>query len=293
VVGPDEPAAHAIQAALADGLDRVGANDEPARRGEVEGVHRLRTSSRRLRSALRAFEGMVEPDWAGRLEAELKWIAGLLGAVRDLDVKKERLRLAAGESVEALGPLFTSLTERHTRASEALREALHGERYRALIERLAEAARSPALRDDAWAPCRTALPPLVAAAWSRLKKYGRALTPEDPDEEYHEVRKRAKRARYTAEAVASALGPDHTRDAERFARRAHDVQDVLGEHQDAIVACEEINGLVADHPHDGPFNLAAGRLLERQEHTAGAARVRFFEVWDRLDRKKVVRWLKD
>jgi CHAD domain-containing protein len=292
-VAPDEPAAHAIRAVLADGVDRLRASDEPARRGEVEGVHRLRTSSRRLRSAFRAFEGLVEPDWAGRLEAELKWIAGLLGAVRDLDVMMERLRLAAGESVVALGPLFESLTERHTRASEALREALQGERYRGLIERLAEAARRPALRDEAREPCRTALPPLVARAWSRLKKGARALTPEDPDEAFHEVRKRAKRARYTAEAVAFALGPDQAKDARRFARRAKDVQDILGEHQDAIVACQEINRLVAERPHDGPFNLAAGRLLERQEHAADDSRSRSFEVWEKLDRKKVVRWLKD
>jgi CHAD domain-containing protein len=291
-VALDEPAAHAIQAALADGLNRLQANDEAARRGEVEGVHRARTSSRRLRSTLRAFQGLVETDWANRLDAELKWIAGLLGAVRDLDVLKERLQLAAGASVEALGPLFASLTDRHTRASEALREALHGERYRYLVESLAEAARRPALRDDAWAPCRSALPPLVADAWSRLKKRGRALTPTDPDEDYHEVRIRAKRARYTAEAVAPALGPDLGRDAERFARLATQVQDVLGEHQDAIVACQEINRLVAERPHDGPFNLAAGRLLERQEHAAGAARAQFFEVWEKLDRKKNVRWLK-
>jgi hypothetical protein len=70
------------------------------------------------------------------------------------------------------------------------------------------------------------------------------------------------------------------------------VQDVLGEHQDAIVACQEINRLVAERPHDGPFNLAAGRLLERQEQAAGAARSQFFEVWAKLDRKKNVRWLK-
>jgi CHAD domain-containing protein len=292
VVAPADPAAQAIQTTLAEGLERLRASLAPACRGEVEGVHRLRTTSRRLRSALRAFEGLVEPHWAGRLEVELKWIAGLLGAVRDLDVLKERLRCAAGESVEALEPLFASLTERHARASETLRAALQGERYQRLVESLAEAAGHPAFCDDAWEPCRTVLPRTVAGAWSRLKKCGRSLTPDDPDDDYHAVRKRAKRVRYAAEAVADPLGPDQAKEARRFARRATDVQDILGEHQDAIVACQEINRLVADRPHDGPFNLAAGRLLERQEHAARAARAQFFEVWDRLDRKKMVRWLK-
>jgi CHAD domain-containing protein len=292
-VAPDEPAGRAIQATLADGLGRLRASAEPARRGEVEGVHRLRTTTRRLRSALLAFEGLIEPDWAKPLEAALKWIAGLLGAVRDLDVLTERLRRAAGESAEPLGPLFASLAERHAQASETLREALRGERYQRLIDHLAESADRPALLEDACEPSRTALPPLVAAAWSRLRKCGRGLSPEDPDEDFHEVRKRAKRARYTVEAVAGALGEDRAKDARRFTRLVTDVQDVLGEHQDAIVACQEINRLVADRPNDGPFNLAAGRLLERQEHAATEARARFFEVWEKLDRKKVVRWFKD
>ena len=44
---------------------------------------------------------------------------------------------------------------------------------------------------------------------------------------------------------------DLARDARRFARRAIKVQDVLGEHQDAIVAGQEIRRIAAAHPHDG------------------------------------------
>ena len=291
-IDPDEPAARVIRTAIVNGLGRMRASTERARRGEVDGIHRLRTSTRRLRSTFRSFKGLVETGWADGFEAELKWLAGLLGAVRDLDVLRERLRLAAGEWVEDLGPLFTALAERHARASEASSAALQGERHERLIAVLDEAAGRPALRDEANAPCRSALPPLIAATWSKLKKRGRALAPTDPDEDFHEVRKRAKRARYTAEAVAPALGPDLAGDAERFVRLATTVQDVLGEHQDAVGACREVLRLVAERPQDGRFNLAAGRLLERQEHAASAARSRFFEVWAKLDRKKVTRWLR-
>jgi CHAD domain-containing protein len=291
-IAPGDPAAVVVQAALAIGVHRLGLHEPGARRGDVEGVHRFRASLRRLRSELRAFRGLLDADWADRLADELKWLADVLGAVRDLDVLLGRLRIAAGASTEALAPLFVELGERHARSSEVLRNALLGERYQALVHRLAQAALHPGFRDDAWEPCRSALPPLVAAFWQALKRRARALRPADPAEDFHEVRIRAKRVRYAAEAVLAALEPRAARDATQFARRATQVQDVLGEYHDAVVACAEIQRVVAEHPSDGPFNLAAGRLLERQEQAATDARDRFFEVWSQLDRKKIRRWMK-
>jgi CHAD domain-containing protein len=291
-VGPDEPAAQAIRIALIVADRRLRQHDPAARLGEVEGVHRMRTSARRLRSHLHLFRPLLEGDWADPLSAELQWLGKRLGAVRDSDVMRERLRQAAGELLDDLGPLFATLTDRHTHASAALRDALESRRYRDLLGRLSEAAGNALFRDEAWERCRTAFPPLVLDVWQTLKKTGRALDLGASDEEYHEVRKRAKRARYAAESIAHALDPDVANDARRFACRAHAVQDVLGEHQDAVIACEEIRHAAADSPAAGPFHLAAGRLLERQEIAAREARARFFKVWRKLDRKKNRRWMK-
>jgi CHAD domain-containing protein len=293
-VGPDDPAAAAVQAALAEGLHRLRVHDPAAREGDPEGVHRLRTTTRRLRSALGLFAGLTDRAWADRVADDLKWLAGKLGDVRDLDVLTDRLAAAARDAgtVEALDPLFAQLRERHQAASAALAEALRGDRYAGLTGRLADALAAIPLADAAWEPCRSALPPLVGGVWGRLKKAGRALTPDDPDEQYHEVRKRAKRARYAAETVADALDPEASDAAGRFARRARKVQDVLGEHQDAVVAAAEIRKAADAHPTLGPFNFAAGRLLETQLRAADTSRAGFPAVWDRLDRKKVVRWLK-
>src|SRR5262249_1607035 len=163
----------------------------------------------------------------------------LLGAVRDLDVLRTRLAKSAGDTESALAPLFDSLAERHDHATIALRDGLRSPRYVELIARLAEAAERAPLTDEAAEPCRTALPPLVDDAWDRLKRPARRIVADSPDEDLHEVRKRAKRARYAAEAVSIALGEPGSEDASRFARRATDLQDVLGEHQDAVVACGE------------------------------------------------------
>jgi CHAD domain-containing protein len=291
-VGPDEPAAHAFRLSMQRVQQRLLETDPLARQGNVEGVHQMRTAARRLRSELRMFRDLLDGDWVRPLAEGLQWWGRLLGAVRDLDVMRQRLREASGELGEELGPLFTALNERHTRALADLRAAFQGERYQQLHALLAEAVDHPRFRDEAWEPCRTALPPLVHATWRRLKRAGRALDLGAHVEEYHDVRKRAKRTRYCAETAAPTLDHADANAARRLAKRARAVQDILGDHQDATVACQEIRRIVADHPGDGPFNLAAGRLLERQENAAASARAGFFRAWRKLDRKLNRQWMK-
>ena len=119
-VKPGQPAADLIRTALRGAMARLEAADPEARRGEVEGIHRLRTSTRRLRSELQTVRDLVERDWREHLEQELKWLAGTLGSVRDLDILCHRLRSAiepaAGQNGTAAGSV-ESLPERRARAS--------------------------------------------------------------------------------------------------------------------------------------------------------------------------------
>ncbi len=293
---PGDPAAVAARSALAVGLHWLRVNDPQARAGEVEGVHHLRTTTRRLRSTLRLFSPLIDPSWSQRdhLEDEMKWLASLLGGVRDVDVLRDRLSDAGRElhASEALAPLFADLDQRHAAASEALGSALQSDRYQALVVLLADASVLLPLTDQAKAPCRDALPALVREAWKALRRDARVLRDDAPDEEFHEVRKRAKAARYAAEAVRKSLGRGAGREAKRFAQLARRVQDVLGVHQDSVVASGVIRQAASSHPQLGGFNFAAGRLLQVQLRAADESRAEFFRVWPDLDRKKVARWLK-
>ncbi len=295
-IRPRDPVGKAVLAALATALARIRTIEGDARRGDVDGIHRLRTTTRRLRSELRAFRDLLDPEWTGPIEAELKWLAGLLGDVRDLDVLTTRFRKAAGvepgSEPEALAPLLGELTARHTRALRSLRKGLQGDRYRELLATLQRAIDHPRLADEAGTPCRAAMPPLAASAWRRLRKDARALRPSDPDECFHQVRKRAKRARYTAEMVAPVLGGSRARGARRFIRRATRIQDILGEHQDAVVAAHELEELLGRHGDNPAFAEAARRLLDGQAEAARDARHAFFGAWEKLDRKKARQWLK-
>jgi CHAD domain-containing protein len=297
-VKPDDPAGLAVLSALQGAVLRIAASDPQTRRGDSEAIHRLRTSTRRLRSELRALESLVDRPWREQLNGELKWLSGLLGDVRDVDILLARLQKAGlkrerdGCDARALEPLIAGIRARQGPEAVALNAALDGERYRRLLVSLEQAAKRPALEDAAWEPCRTVLPPLAAAAWRRLKRGASGLRSSSPVEEFHELRKRAKRTRYTAELFAPLLGHRAAGNATRFIRLTIRIQDTLGEHQDAIVASREIECSLADHADDPAFVQAAESLLETQHKAARDARSDFFKIWDKLDRKRSRRWMK-
>jgi CHAD domain-containing protein len=112
----------------------------------------------------------------------------------------------------------------------------------------------------------------------RLQKAVKALPARPADDELHQVRIKAKRARYAAELAEPELGKTGT----RFIDRAKVVQDVIGEHQDACVAEDRLRALALKG--GGKTGLAAGRLVERQRRRKREARAAFPGAWKKLDK---------
>ncbi|RMI02033.1 CHAD domain-containing protein, partial [Cellulomonas triticagri] len=102
----------------------------------------------------------------------------------------------------------------------------------------------------------------------------------------HEARKQARTARYAAEVARPALG----RDAKRYARAMEALQEVLGEHQDTVVARDRLAGL-AHETADPRAAYAYGRLHAQEEARGRDARHRARRVADRAARPRVRRWL--
>ncbi|HEV3120944.1 MAG TPA: CHAD domain-containing protein [Isosphaeraceae bacterium] len=291
-MAPDAPAGEAVRASIR-GCARVFKANEAAALGfDVEGVHRMRSAARRLRGELKAFEDLVECHWALPLNGELKWLGAALGEVRDLDVFEERFKVWAGELRPALAKLDCDVNRKRDVARGQLERALKGERYHAILSLLEQAQRCPSLTPEADTPCGKALPPLVEKIWDKLKKDGRALEPDDDDETYHALRKRAKRVRYAAEAVARSIAKRQARAAKRFAREIEHVQDVLGLHQDAVSARATIEAYAAEGSTDSAYLVAIGRLIERVAMVALESRAEFPKAWKQLDRGKLVQWMK-
>jgi CHAD domain-containing protein len=138
---------------------------------------------------------------------------------------------------------------------------------------------------------RHLIPRLLARAWQKLKKAARGLDDDSPDEEWHRVRIKAKRARYATEAVIPALNGSNLKGAKRFAGGTAAVQETLGGLQDAAVAQATITRCLKEAGKDPVLHFAAGRLYERESHLADNSRVSFAKTWAKLDRRKNLLWL--
>ena len=162
-------------------------------------------------------------------------------------------------------------------------------RYVELLDRLVDAARHPRLvlrvagDDDSDADV---LRGLVRVPWGHLRRAVRELPEDPPDPALHEVRIRAKRARYAAEAVEPVFG----KHARQFAERITRLQDVLGEHQDAVVAGQWLRE-AASSSGDLEVAFAAGMLAAIEHRAAFDVRDDWEGAWHAADHKKLRDWL--
>src|SRR5262245_24559835 len=70
----------------------LAANKPQAEQPTPDEIHQLRVAARRLRVALRLFGRMLPSKDTARFNTELRWFAGSLGDVRDLDVYTENFK---------------------------------------------------------------------------------------------------------------------------------------------------------------------------------------------------------
>jgi CHAD domain-containing protein len=246
-------------------------------RDDPEDVHDLRVATRRLRALLRTTRPMFDRDWAEGLRAELDFLASALGPVRDLDVliarlEQDAVELDKGDTV-AVSALPSLLRARRATAFDELRSTLESDRYYALLAALERAVQAPPVRDADFDLVKAA-----RKAFARTARLAKALPVDASDGDLHALRIRGKRARYAAELAARLEG----RRARRFVKRAKRFQDVLGEHQDAVLAERAIRQLARDLP-DHAASLAAGRLLAQARERRSSVRRRLRPEWKRLD----------
>ena len=265
----------------------------------------MRAASRRARAALRGLQAGVPARTRKRLGGELRWLAGCLGEVRDLDVQLDALaasmrRLDAAQR-QALAPYRAHLVEAREHRRDALLAALDSARYVELLaawETFANASTGRGRTPGAREAVGLAGAELLRDRVSKLRRRGRTLAARrraPADEELHALRIRAKRVRYTLEFLGDMAGKPGARLVKRFVG----LQDLLGAHQDAVVASERIDSYVREHAPEAATERVLRTFIARERRRAKRVRARFGNAWRKLedeamrdDMRKVLRRLR-
>jgi CHAD domain-containing protein len=267
------PALERLRAYLQEQVNELRRHDPGVRLGEdIERVHRMRVASRRARSALRTTRPFIDREWAEGLRSELKWLGGELSAARDLDVLLAGLEDDAAQIGKTATPIIRQLEGDRRRAQKRVVRTLEGPRYLALLDELERAADAPRVR-----AVDANLHKLARKDFRKLRRSVRSLGKHPSNEQLHTVRKRGKRARYSAELAGGKR-------MEKFVAAAKSFQDVVGEHQDSVVAEEQLSALVPRLK--APESVfAAGRIIERASLRRRAARRSLPKAWRKLERQ--------
>ena len=285
---PNAPAKDVVRRAIAESVAALLHHDPLVRTGrDPEAVHQARVATRKLRSNLRTFAPLLDPEWTEPLRSELGWLAMGLGAVRDREVLLDRMRQRTASLPPNDQRSAESLLHLLEVEIDALRkkliEDLDSQRYIDLLESLVAAAHSPVTLPEAEQPAAGVLPALATTPWKRLRSAVKQLPETPTDPELHRIRILAKRARYAAEAVAPVAGPK----AESFAKAAAKLQTVLGEHQDSVTAQSWLRAAKVT----GRRAFVAGELIALERLAAQDARAKWRKVWKALDRKALRDWM--
>lgn len=248
-------------------LRELRAVDPRVRLGADDALHRMRVLTRRLRSVLAASRSVLDRAATDPLRDELRWLGGVFGAARDQEVLGRRLRTAVDGAPSRPSALLDVIERRHAAALDHVARTLRGERYLALLASL------DALRAE---------PPRTTAAVSSVKKLvrrsltkdltriaaARAAAKSGSLEARHDLRKAAKRLRYTVEAWRAVAPAAIGARRRSLAKAGEALADALGEERDALAARELI---LREGDRSGEGAFALGVILAEESHRAHRA----------------------
>ncbi len=292
---PAMPAAEAAKAIHRSLLATIRRNEYGTRRDlDSEFLHDFRVAVRRTRSALSQIKGVYPAGELARFKVEFKWLGGLTGPVRDLDVYLLKMPAYEAELPAAvagdLAPLADFLRDRQRREQRRLARRLGSARYRSLLAAWGDFLDQPAELDaaaNAGRPIAEVASERIWKVYRRVIKKGLAIDDDTPAEAVHQLRIECKKLRYLMEFFRGLYDPGRIG---RLIKALKKLQDNLGDFNDYEVQQESLKEfaeeMAAGQAAPAATLMAMGRLVEHLE--AGQARERraFGERFARFAKEK-------
>lgn len=269
---------HCLQHLLGNWTAVVAARDP-------EGIHQMRVAIRRMRSAIALFGGPFRAAFQP-LEDDIRRLAQVLGAARDLDVfEDEVFRPAAAAHGEdpRLEVLTTLVRARRREAWTGVMSTLESDWFRGLMLDIAAATLAkPWLATSTAAVERTVkvlARKRLARGLARAKKLGKSIKTLDASGR-HKLRIRLKKLRYAVDFFASLYPAGKV---SKYLDRLGALQDVLGQMNDAAVARKLTDEFVAtDHNNEAAVDYACGVIAGWHLGHDGEHRKTLARQWGRF-----------
>ncbi len=283
IVGRRSTLTELLAVYLREQLSTVIEGDLAYRRELPDAVHRIRVATRRARSVLAAYA--KDRQDVRSLIDEIRWLGIELGAARDVEVVRERVLARLAELAPQLnvGPVAARIDTHFSAETDAARgralAALNSARYVAILESLdAIAATLRIGRADDLRATRVVpqlLDRMTETVDKRVKAVRRTSAGPERDALAHSARKAVKRLRYAIEAVRP-LAPRRT---DRVLITFIDLQNILGDHQDSIVAQRKLLQLATEAERSGEGGFTYGALGQVESEIAADALRKLPAAW--------------
>lgn len=252
---------------LHEQLVRLLLTEHDVRAGnDPEAVHDARVAIRRARAALRLLGGQFRRSAVTRTSRALARLGRKLGAVRDLDVGLENLRLfrkqLAKPQRKTLKELRAALEAHRHSARRDLLDYLNHDEHRSGLVAALDLASTPGAslkRAKSTGPevlprqVRHTLPSIVLRAFEAVRAYETVFSAEalPPLETFHALRICAKYLRYSLEFA----GPLLSEPGDRLIAQLKELQEHLGRLNDAHVERERLRVWSTDIGADTAISL--------------------------------------
>ncbi|GAC69476.1 CYTH and CHAD domain-containing protein [Gordonia soli] len=234
-----------------------------------DAVHQMRVATRRLRSILTGYPGVLDTEHTAHINDELKLLARILGDARDSEVQIEigaKLLRDEPASPDLHAALIDAEESAHARAIRAAQAAMESTRYFALLDAIDELIADPLPGPEAEVAASEAVDKAIAKSRKKIAQDRADLSrlregSAEWEEHLHTIRKRAKQMRYRADAA----DPLDKKKYRTVAKAAKEVQSALGDFNDSRINRARLAEIAATGSLGPQDMFVLGRIDARQE----------------------------
>lgn len=256
--------------------NRAGARDNL----DSEFLHDLRVAVRRTRSALTQIRSVLPVPRVALYKERFAWLQQVTGPVRDLDVYLLDFADYQASLPPALRPhlepMRAFVLAHYDEEQRRLSRILGGPELSELLARWRAFLESPVPEGvadgaaDAATPIKSVADARIWRMAKRVRREGRAITPQSPATDIHELRKSCKKLRYLMEFFQSLYPPEGIRPLIRLLK---ELLDNLGSFQDLAVQASHLRDLAGRMRAEGlgetdtllAMGALIGQVLTRQQ----------------------------